>query len=189
MIFAVVSDTHGHGDNVDRLAERLTRAGVRRVVHLGDDYDDAESLMAAGFEVVRVPGVFSDYYRAPEIPNRLLCEIGGLTVLLTHTDAPHKNDTPDDEDPAVIASREKPDLVLFGHTHLPAVETREGGLWVNPGHLKSEDKKGVPPSYALIDTDARPFGVRILALDDGRVLMERRLGTILPAGGNDKEGS
>ena len=173
MRFAVMSDSHGQTDNVGRLAARLTRAGIRQAVHLGDDYDDASALLAAGLEVLRVPGVFSEYYQNPDIPNRLLTELGGLKVLLTHADSPHKNDRPEDREPSEMAAQERPDLVLFGHSHLPAIEDREGILWVNPGHLKSEDKKGSPPSYAVIDTDSRPFKVRILALEDEGVLLER----------------
>ncbi|MDY6852441.1 MAG: metallophosphoesterase family protein [Thermodesulfobacteriota bacterium] len=172
MKFAVMSDSHGHIENVERLAARLVKAGVRHAVHLGDNYDDASPLIAAGLEVLRVPGVYSEWYQDPNIPNRLLTELGGLKILLTHTDAPHKNDGPADEDPARTAEFEKPDLVLFGHTHLPAIEKRQGVLWVNPGHLKPEDKKGAPPSYAVVDTSAQPFKVWILAFEDGGALME-----------------
>jgi putative phosphoesterase len=173
MKFAVISDSHGHTDNVGRLAARLTRAGISLAVHLGDDYDDAAALLAAGLDVRRVPGVFSPYYQDPHISNRLLADLGGLKVLLTHADTPHKNDRPEDEDPAALAAREKPDLVLFGHSHLPVIEEREGILWVNPGHLKPEDKKGSPPSYALIDTDANPPAIRILTLEEEQILLER----------------
>jgi len=172
MKFAVMSDSHGHIENVERLAVRLVKAGVRHAVHLGDDYDDASPLITAGLEVLRVPGVYSERYQDPNIPNRLLTKLGGLKILLTHTDSPHKNDGPEDEDPAQTAAREKPDLVLFGHTHLPVIEKRQGVLWVNPGHLKPEDKKGALPSYALVDTSSQPFKVWILAFEDDGALME-----------------
>ncbi|MEW6261443.1 MAG: metallophosphoesterase family protein [Thermodesulfobacteriota bacterium] len=173
MKFAVISDSHGFTDNVKRLADRLVRAGIKLAVHLGDEYEDAEPLLAAGLEVSRVPGVFSPVYQDPDIPNRLLTSLGGLKVLLTHAEAPHQNDRPEDGDPAEIASREKPDLVLFGHSHVPVIEERAGVWWVNPGHLKPEDKKGFPPSYALVDAGLRPIGIRILALEGDRVMMER----------------
>ncbi|MBW2091290.1 MAG: YfcE family phosphodiesterase [Deltaproteobacteria bacterium] len=173
MKFAVISDSHGETDNVRRLAERLALSGIKLALHLGDDYDDADVLYEAGFEVKKVPGVFSDYYQDPAIPNRLLTQIGSLKVLLTHADAPHENDRPEDKDPAELAGEEKPDIVLFGHTHLPAIEEREGILWINPGHLKTSDKKGAPPSYALIDAEPSPVRIQILAFEDDRILMER----------------
>ncbi len=173
MLFAVISDSHRETNNIRRLCERLSAAGVKWVFHLGDDYDDANVLHEAGFEVKQVPGVFSDYYRNPAVPNRILTEIGGLKILLTHTDTPHKNDRPEDGDPVERAKEEKPDIVFFGHTHLPVIEEREGILWVNPGHLKTSDKKGAPPSYALIDTEHSPAQIQIRALDDDRILMER----------------
>ncbi|MBW2060208.1 MAG: YfcE family phosphodiesterase [Deltaproteobacteria bacterium] len=173
MKFAVISDSHGETDNVRRLAEHLCNIGIKHVIHLGDDYDDADVLSEAGLEVLRVPGVFSDYYQDPDIPNRLFSELGGLKILLTHADAPHKNDRPEDGDPAELAREKKPDLVLFGHSHLPVIEERAGILWVNPGHLKTADKKGAPPSYALIDTETTPCQIQIRAFEDDRVLMER----------------
>ena len=166
MKIAIVSDSHGHTANVGRLAARLVRAGIRQAVHLGDDYDDAAALLAAGLDVTRVPGVYSEYYQDPAVPNRMIAEFGGLRLLLTHAPTTHENDRPEDGDPVEIAAREKPDLVLFGHTHLPVVEKRDGVLWVNPGHLKPEDKKGAPPTYAVIDTDFSPPGIRILTLED-----------------------
>jgi putative phosphoesterase len=171
MKLAVVSDSHGHTENVGRLAARLNKLGVRTALHLGDDYDDAASLLAAGLDLKRVPGVFSDYYRDPDTPNRLSLEMGGLRMLLTHAPEPHDNDLPEDGDPAEIASRDKPDLVLYGHTHLPAVEDRGGVLWVNPGHLKPEDKKGAPPTFAVIDAAADPPAISILRLEDGTVYL------------------
>jgi uncharacterized protein len=173
MKIAVISDSHGHTDLVARLTDRLTRAGIDTAIHLGDDYDDASPLLTAGFEVLRVPGVYSEYYQNPDIPNRLAVELGGLKILLTHSDRPHENDRPEDGDPSRVAEQARPDLVLFGHSHLPTLEDRQGRLWMNPGHLKPEDKKGAPPSYAVIDTDKAPFRVTIYNFLDDTILMER----------------
>ena len=173
MQFAVVSDSHGHTDNVAALAERLKAAGIRQAIHLGDDYDDAAALLDAGLEVLRVPGVFSDYYRDPNVPNRLVVTIGGLKILMTHADSPHKNDLETDEAPMDLARREQPDLVLFGHSHLPAIEDREGIIWLNPGHLKPEDKKGSPPTYAVVDTEGDAFSIKILNFETGETVLVR----------------
>lgn len=173
MKFAVVSDSHGHLDQVVRLAERLITADIRHVIHLGDDYDDAVPLIQAGLEVRRVPGVFSPYYQDPSVANRQFVEWGGLKLLLTHSEAPHDLDRPEDEDPAELARRERPDLVLFGHTHIPTIEERDGRLWINPGHLKPEDKKGAPPSCAAVDTGSRPPRITILGLEDNQVRWEK----------------
>ena len=171
MQFAVISDSHGFTDNVENLGRRLIASGMKLAVHLGDNWEDAQALEALGLEIIRVPGVFHEVYQDESVPNRLLTELGGLKILLTHSRRPHEKDLPGDGDPAEIARREKPDLVLFGHSHLPEISDEDGVLWVNPGHLKPEDKKGSPPSYALIDTGTGPAKVRILAFDDDRVLM------------------
>lgn len=172
MKFLVVSDTHGCLDNLKYLAAKLKRNGITHALHLGDDYNDALILIDSGLNVYRVPGVFSPYYKDPAVHNRLLVELGGKTFILTHTQKPHDNDLESDLDPNEMAQSEKPAMVFYGHTHLPAIEHRDGVTWVNPGHLKTEDKKGSPASYALVDTESDPVKVQIIALDDDRVLME-----------------
>jgi putative phosphoesterase len=172
MKFLVVSDSHGCLDNLKYLAAKLKREGITHAFHLGDDYDDALALIDSGMDVFRVPGVFSPYYKDTTVPNRLVVELDGKKFMLTHTQKPHENDLDEDADPTDMAQAEHPEIVFYGHTHLPAVEHRDGVTWVNPGHLKVEDKKGSPASYALVDTDADPVKVQILALEDDRVLME-----------------
>jgi len=44
-----------------------------------------------------------------------------------------------------------PGVYLFGHSHIPLLEIKEGIFFINPGHLKDEDKKGYPPSFALAE--------------------------------------
>ena len=172
MKFLVVSDTHGCLDNLKYLTAKLKREGITHAIHLGDDYNDALVLIDSGMDVLRVPGVFSPYYKDSAIPNRLVVELDGKKFVLTHTQKPHENDLDEDAAPNAMAELEHPALVLYGHTHLPAIEHRDGVTWVNPGHLKNDDKKGSPASYALVDTEADPVKVRILALEDDRVLLE-----------------
>ena len=46
------------------------------------------------------------------------------------------------------------DIVLFGHTHRPVIDTSEEGIIaVNPGSLSYPRQDGRKPSYALMEID------------------------------------
>jgi putative phosphoesterase len=171
MKIGVVSDSHGQRENLRRAVKDMHEAGVEVIVHLGDDYDDVKSLSDhEGTAIIHVPGVFSTYYQDPGIPNRIIEEWEGVRVLLTHTPEIHKNDLPTDLDPEAVAARGEVHLILCGHSHIPEVKVKGGVIWVNPGHLKDDDKKGYPPTYALMEITGSEIRVRILDLFSGQEL-------------------
>ena len=171
MKIGVVSDSHGHVENLRRAFKAMSEAGVEVIVHLGDDYDDVKALAGQpGPSIIQVPGVFSTYYQEPGIPNRLIEEWEGMRVLLTHTPEAHKHDLPNDLTPEEEVARGEVQMVLSGHSHIPAVKDEGGVIWVNPGHLKDDDKKGYPPTYALLEIADRQVRVRIIDLFAGQEL-------------------
>ena len=152
MKVGVVSDSHGELKNLKKAAEKLIEEhNVEVIVHLGDNYDDTTVLENLNIQVVRVPGVFSSYYQDKNIPNRVVETFNGRRVLITHTEKSHENDLPEDLKPEELINEKTVDVIFYGHTHIPRVEEKEGVLHVNPGHLKTEDKKGYPPSFAVVD--------------------------------------
>lgn len=169
MLIAVISDTHGNVQGMRHLAERLKAKGVLAVFHLGDDYRDLATLKEAGLEVTGVPGLHCREYGNPAIPNRRVVELGGWKILLTHTESRERYDRPGDPDPRELAKEVQ--LVLFGHTHTPTLEMRQGVLWLNPGHLRDRRDRGQPPTYALLDLSPGEIRAEVRRLaDDGLVL-------------------
>jgi putative phosphoesterase len=171
MIVGVVSDTHGNREGMLLLAERLRSKGVRTLLHLGDDYQDLATLAQAGLEVFGVPGLYCPEYRNPKILNRQLVELEGLKFLLTHTEARSRFDGPEDLDPEMACY--EVDAVLFGHTHAPALEERQGVAWINPGHLRDRTDRGSPPTFALLHISPLELKVHIHRLADGLPILEK----------------
>jgi putative phosphoesterase len=169
MLVGVVSDSHGNQAGLRRLAQRLKSLKVTTVLHLGDDYRDGEVLAGEGFEVLAVPGAFCPEYSRREIPNRLVVELAGVKMLLTHTPERHRLDLAGDPDPQAPAPGVQ--LVLFGHTHQPSMENRGGVLWLNPGHLRGGKDRGHPPTFALLRLSPLGVGVEIRALKDGSLII------------------
>lgn len=103
-------------------------------------------------------------------------EIAGCRVLFSHTRQPHKNDLPEDPDPEDLAARREVDVVAYGHSHIPEIEVAGNGvLFINPGHLKTEDKKGYAPSFAVLEFGPGELTARLVDLDSGVVFETRRV--------------
>ena len=169
MLVGVVSDTHGNQEGMHRLAELLRAAGVSTLLHVGDDYRDLAFLAREGLTVLGVPGVYCPEYSDPQIPNRQVVEVNGVKVLLTHTETRHRLDAPQDPDPQAPARGVK--VVIYGHSHLPALQERAGVLWLNPGHLKDRTDKGHPPTFALLRLTPERAEVEIRRLEDNAVVL------------------
>ena len=96
----------------------------------------------------------------------------GWSVLVSHTVSSHENDLPDDIEPEELIRNKKIDVVLYGHTHIPDIKREEGIIFVNPGHLKDEDKKGYSPTFCLIDFSEYTITIEIYELRDNSIFKE-----------------
>lgn len=141
MKIAVLSDTHG---NQALAARALDVAGdVDHIIHLGDDFDDAEFLEAlSGMAVTKVPGNCDLSAGSPREATLILED---KKFLLTHGDLYGVKGGLDKL--AKRATEEKADVVLYGHTHIQSVQTIGDVLYINPGCLKKGFNN---PSFALL---------------------------------------
>ena len=168
----VISDTHKHIANLSKAIKYLKEQGVETFLHLGDDYSDVDD--TGERDVIRVPGVFSDAYQDAKIPNRRIENVVGWRFLLTHTVSSHPNDLPGDPKPEDLIRKQRVHVVLYGHTHIPDVKQEASVIFINPGHLKNEDKKGFPPTFAYLELTVDKLLVRILTLRDYTILKEAK---------------
>lgn len=104
------------------------------VIHLGDHYDDAESLMDdwPHIPLYQVPGN-CDRYRIPGFVSEILIRpVFGVNMYMTHG---HKHGVKMGIGALLRDARlSKSDIVLYGHTHVQDCHREEDGMWVmNPG--------------------------------------------------------
>ncbi|HBG04030.1 MAG: YfcE family phosphodiesterase [Geobacteraceae bacterium GWC2_58_44] len=154
MKLLVISDSHGNYPHAFK-AHQLA-SPVDHIIHLGDGADDA-SLMEQVLEVP-VHRVAGNCDLGSELPHDLILDFGECRVFLTHGNR------------HLVKSGLKQligkgtevgaTVVLYGHTHLPAVASAEGMLLVNPGALN----KGVPGSYAILTLDGSEARAEIFSL-------------------------
>jgi predicted phosphodiesterase len=55
---------------------------------------------------------------------------------------------------------------------VPSIEVENAVLRVNPGHLKDGDKRGFPPTYAVLEVEEARITARILEAGSGATVKE-----------------
>ena len=115
----LISDTHG----LLRPAALEFLRGCHLILHAGDICDS--SVLERLSEVAPTTAVRGNNDTAAWVRNLRETEVvetGGLRILVIH-----------DIGQMHIPAEEGVDIVVFGHSHKPSVQTRSGVLFVNPG--------------------------------------------------------
>jgi putative phosphoesterase len=153
----VISDTHGvlHPD-VDRIFAR-----VDHILHAGD-VGSATVLE----ELARLAPVTAIRGNADpptiRLPACRRVDLGGLRVLLVHQGLTSGGRTTVELERGLC--RYRPAIAVFGHSHMPLVEWRDGVLLVNPGG-GGRRRFRLPRSVALVSIGARAVRARVVVLD------------------------
>jgi uncharacterized protein len=120
VIIGVISDTHG----LLRLEALAALRGSDYIIHAGDigDHDILKKLAAIA-PVTAIRGNVDREVWARKIPPTNVLEVGGISIYVLHN----------------LAELDlKPDaagfaLVVYGHSHVPKQEKKNGVLYFNPG--------------------------------------------------------
>jgi putative phosphoesterase len=141
MKFLIISDSHG---NYPSVFKSLELAGtVDHIIHLGDGIEDAKIIEdVLSRKVIKVSGNCDGITTEPD---EIVIKINNQKIMITHGDKYLvKNGLSLLFQKAVY---EDIDVILYGHTHLAAVETINNILFVNPGNLHKSCKVN---SYAIL---------------------------------------
>ena len=150
MLVDLISDTHG----LMRAEALQALAGADLILHAGDV--GATAVLDALRAVAPVHAVYGNVDLADgSLSGALELELDGTRVHLSHG---HELGSPT---PARLAARYAADVIVFGHTHKPLVETIGRTLVVNPG-AAGPRRFNLKPTVATLVLPARD--VRIVAL-------------------------
>lgn len=145
----IVSDTHGKNHY---LLETLERVGpIDLLIHLGD-FDGGEeyikSITSCPTEMVSGN---NDFFNG--LPKEKIVRIGKYSIMLTHG---HRYGVYySTSDIREAAQRNKADIVMFGHTHIPMIDLKEKIWLINPGSLALPRQHGRIPTFIIMDTDSQ----------------------------------
>lgn len=155
MRIGVISDSHGR---VNKIEQALLKMGsIDALLHAGDH--------GSGFQEIEFPIplyiVLGNSDTDIGVPEDLIIQLGGKNIFLTHG---HKYNVDSKliklERQAEIAHAK---IVVFGHTHVPFNEIRNGILFLNPGSV-SRPRGGSKASCAVINIDEGEITAEIFSL-------------------------
>jgi putative phosphoesterase len=146
--------------------------GVDLILHAGDVSTRAPlDELAALAPVHAVAGNVDDASLRAALPERIRLEAAGVSVGMVHDSGPSQG------------RRERlrrlfPGcrVVVYGHSHQPVVEDRDGLLLVNPGSA-CDPRRAKVPTVAVIEIDGGEPRAELVALPPGGSREGRRSGS------------
>jgi hypothetical protein len=153
MKLGIISDTHNFLD--PKVFELF--AGVGHILHAGDI--GFASIILELEEIAPVTAVLGNNDSCLPFKETEIVELAARKFLVHHIVNPH---APSDKLKARIA-RERPDAIIFGHTHKRFCETIGGILFFNPGY-SGKPKFGVERSVAILHCDEKEIRAEFLPL-------------------------
>ena len=154
MKIGIISDTHNYFD--DRLPQLFQ--GVEHILHAGDIGQPRILLELEQIAPVTAVGGNTDdpgfCYRPVET-----LSLAGYKFLIQHIVSPHYLD----ETLRRRMQSEKPQVIIFGHTHKPFSQKLDGVLFCNPGSA-GKARFGMERSVALLHLETDGWRTEFLAL-------------------------
>lgn len=141
MRVGVISDTHG----LLRPEAEARLAGVGHIVHAGDIGDP--SIVPRLGRIAPTTAIRGNVDTGPwaaAYPEEATLTLSGRVLRVVHDVA--------SQDPAGL---DGVDVLIFGHSHRPSVETAGGTLRLNPGSA-GRRRFSLPVTLAILDLDGPP---------------------------------
>jgi putative phosphoesterase len=151
LLLGVISDTHG----LIRPQALAALRGCDSIIHAGDVGNAAIITRLA--EIAPVTAIRGDVDTgawAATLPETEIVEVGELLIYVLHNIADLERDPP----AAGFAA------VIFGHSHRPSLETRDGVLYLNPGSAGPR-RFSLPVTIARVRISGRDLHPEIVELE------------------------
>jgi putative phosphoesterase len=156
----VLSDTHGYLDP----AVLAHFAGVSHIIHAGDVMDTAIlSALERVAPLTAVAGNLDDGELTQRLPTEASGEIAGVRFVVAHKPRRLLKRLEAGKI-AVGPDGARPQLVVWGHTHVPSAAWVEGALLLNPGTASSPDEEDDGPTVAVVEVEPAGLAVRFIPL-------------------------
>lgn len=147
MKILIVSDTHRHNDNLKLALEKAGR--IDMLIHCGDAEGTEEQIRELVDCPMCVVAGNNDFFS--RLQNDAFFELEGHKVLVTH--GHHHHVSVGIELLVQDALSRGADIVIYGHTHRPMMEIRNGIVVLNPGSISYPRQADRVPTYMIMETD------------------------------------
>lgn len=143
----IVSDTHRHNENLEKVLKEIKPIDL--LIHCGD----AEGTEGQIQQICECPLYIvsgnNDFFS--RLPYEIEFLIDKYKVFMCHGHTYYVSMGLErllDE-----ARLRKADVVLYGHTHRPIIELRDGIMVINPGSISYPRQEGKIPTYVIMEID------------------------------------
>ena len=153
MKIGIISDTHGWLD--PKVFDLFT--GVSHILHAGDIGPDA--IIVELETIAPVTAVIGNTDSSPTFRLTEAVTLAGRKFLVHHIVDPYALK----EELQLRIARERPDAVVFGHTHKAFWGTIDGVQYLNPGYA-GKPKPGAERSVAILHCDGKGIRPEFLPL-------------------------
>lgn len=153
MKLGLISDTHGF---LDPKLMRIFR-GVHHILHAGDIGPD--HLIAQLESIAPVTAVLGNNDNSSCFPLTKAVVLSELKFLVQHIVSPRALT----DELKTRITQERPDAVMFGHSHKQFCERIGGVLFVNPGYA-GKPRFNAERSVALLEADGKEMQVKFVTL-------------------------
>ena len=156
----VIADTHGYLDP----QVLAIFAGVDLVIHAGDIVDSATlTALKEVAPLTAVAGNVDPADLAASLLREATGEGGGVSVVVSHKRKRLLKRLAAGKI-AFGAAGATPDLVVFGHEHVPSAVWVESTLFLNPGTASSPEEEDDGPTVAIVEAEPTGLAVRFVPL-------------------------
>lgn len=146
MKILVVSDSHGRNGYLEKV---FLKTQPDMLIHLGDLEGSELFIQSCVTCPVEMVCGNNDYFS--DLEREKMIQLGRYKVLLTHGHRHRVNFGT--EDIKSWAVKQGADIVMFGHTHMPLLDTSTQITLLNPGSISQPRQDGRIPTYALMELD------------------------------------
>lgn len=151
MKILIVSDTHRRDGNLRAVIER--EGPLDMLIHLGDSEGSDAMIPTWVNPECRMEMVLGNNDFFSMLDREREIQIGKYRALLTH--GHYYSVSLGTERIWEEAKARGVDIAMFGHTHKPLLEERDGVLLLNPGSLSYPRQEGRKPTYIVMELDER----------------------------------
>lgn len=143
----IVSDTHRHNENLEIVLKKVGH--IDMLIHCGDAEGTEEQIRRLIDCPMCIVAGNNDFFSG--LPAEAFFELEGRKILLTHG---HYHHVSVGVERLVQDGLERgADIVIYGHTHRPMMEIRNGIVVLNPGSISYPRQADRVPTYMLMETD------------------------------------
>lgn len=144
----IVSDTHRKNENYFKAVE-LVKPDL--VIHCGDAEGSEYALSEAVDCPVQIVLGNNDFFSY--LPRELELQLDAFKIWVTHGHNYYVSMGSEVIKREAVARGM--DIVMYGHTHKPVVDRRDGVIAVNPGSLSYPRQEGRRPSYIVMEVQGK----------------------------------